>query len=72
MKNVERGYCQGEWLINVPFLSGRISITISWNYVQGIELWNLRDILGEKEKGEFYLYQYLELDHQETNTLIEH
>lgn len=28
MKNVERGYCQGEWLISVPFLPGKIRITI--------------------------------------------
>lgn len=38
-ENVERGYCQGAWLINAPFLPGRIRITIyfetmsPWDYV---------------------------------------
>ena len=31
----------------------------------------MREILGEKEKGEFYLYQCVELDNLETVSLKE-
>ena len=70
MKNVERGYSQVEWLINVPFLSGRIRITMYFeNMPPWMELWSAGDILGEKEKEEFYLHQYLLLDNQEIGPL---
>ena len=31
-----------------------------------MELWSMRDTLGEKEKRESYLHQYLELGNLET------
>lgn len=37
-----------------------------------MELWSVRDILGEKEKEEFYLHKYLLLDNQEKDPLKEH
>ena len=34
-------------------------------------IWSVREILGEKEKGEFYLYQCVELDNLEIVSLKE-